>query len=441
MKWTTHVTPIVESKIWAPFSLEKATHRLMNTRLLGVRTLWSVPAFVFFLALMLFGSGSADASPVLCNGFERTAYGGGLAGSSNPSNWDLPFRSFLNSTSTVISPSKFGLHSPKVIVSDRNLQVAAVGSFQSEASQSSPTSTDSSNSKNSLVRRILGLFKKLAIKVFDLNVLRRLLFTYPLWVTLVITLTLERLIPAAPAQKTLSVSFVHDLMWFFYQPFLYALIIWTYVAFLEKVYGRYFSHFTYSGLLATPVWVRFLIGLLLLDLGYWVQHYFNHKVPLFWKFHKVHHSEQELNFFTDFRYHPLEYVVRQTFITIPFLFLSLNAPVIVGVAVFKEWYSRFYHGNIRTNLGPLKYVLVTPQSHRVHHSLEKKHQDLNFGSIFSIWDFLFQKQYKGFDEYPATGIEEAEFPREKKIGLLSVVLKPWQQMLHSFSRQSGDRPR
>ncbi len=279
--------------------------------------------------------------------------------------------------------------------------------------------------------------KKLVLGIFNLNGIRNMVFSAPLWVALILTLTLERIIPAEPNRKILSASFAHDVMWFLYEPILHALVVGTYIGLVAKIYRTYFSHLTFSGLTAAPGWIRFAVAVLVLDLGYWIQHYINHKVPYLWKMHAVHHSQQQLNFFTDFRYHPLEYVVRHTFITIPFLFLSVAPPVVVGFAVLKEWYSRFYHGNIRTNLGPLKYILVTPQSHRVHHSLEARHHDRNFGAIFSFWDFLFLQQYKGFEEYPATGIAEDGFPNGEKISLKSLFLTPWLQMLHPFSRRSG----
>jgi sterol desaturase/sphingolipid hydroxylase (fatty acid hydroxylase superfamily) len=259
--------------------------------------------------------------------------------------------------------------------------------------------------------------------------------SYAFWGVLLITLLLERIIPAAPKQKLLSVSFAHDLVWFAYQPLLHALIVGTYVAFVTNMYKSHLSQFTFS-MHGVPGWARAVIALLLVDLGYWIQHYFNHKIPFLWKLHAVHHSQKELNFFTDYRYHPLEYIVRHTFITIPFLVLNVDPPVIVAISVFRSWYSRFYHGNIRTNLGPLKYILVTPQSHRVHHSLETQHWDKNFGALFSFWDFLIGTQYKGFEEYPATGIPDKAFPHEQKIEVKSLLLTPWSQMVH----RGNDRP-
>lgn len=318
---------------------------------------------------------------------------------------------------------------------------AGNGAVPTATNEDKSTSSDADGPRRIGDIHVRVAIKKFALSVFNLNGLRSMLFALPFWVALVFTLALERIIPAEPNRKILNASIAHDLLWFLYEPILHALIVGTYIALVVKIYKLYFSHWTFSGLLAAPGWIRFVIALLLLDLGYWVQHFINHKAPFLWKLHAVHHSQEQLNFFTDFRYHPLEYIVRHTFITIPFLFLNVSPPVIVGFAVVKEWYSRFYHGNIRTNLGPLKYILVTPQSHRVHHSVDARHWDKNFGAIFSFWDFLFGQQYQGFDEYPATGIDDKHFPLEQKISLKSLVLTPWVQMLHPFSRRSGPESR
>ncbi len=97
-------------------------------------------------------------------------------------------------------------------------------------------------------------------------------------------------------------------------------------------------------------------------------------------------------------------------------------------------YFRLYHANIKTNLGPLKYILVTPQSHRIHHSLERKHWDKNYGFIFTIWDNVFGTQYKNYDEYPDTGVDDLNFPVERSFTCVvktffAQLFYPFQQLL------------
>lgn len=252
------------------------------------------------------------------------------------------------------------------------------------------------------------------------------------YIVLGFTLLMERLFPAEPNKKILSTSFAQDLVWFFYQTIFYAIIQTTYTAFLIKIYKTYFNFLTIEAAQDFPFWVRFAAGVLILDFLYWLQHFIIHKVPCLWSLHTVHHSQKQLNFFTDFRYHALEYVVRETILVLPFLVLAIKTPYIIYFAIFQRWFTRFYHGNIRTNLGPLRYILVTPQSHRVHHSHERRHHDQNFGSLFCIWDQLLGTQYRGYDEYPETGINDHEFPHEKNQGFLALLLTPFQQMLYPF---------
>jgi len=79
-------------------------------------------------------------------------------------------------------------------------------------------------------------------------------------------------------------------------------------------------------------------------------------------------------------------------------------------------------------------VLVTPQSHRVHHSIEGRHSDTNFGSLFSVWDHLFGTQYRRYDEYPDTGIEDAAFPVERSTRIRDLLVTPIVQMAYPFQR-------
>jgi hypothetical protein len=197
------------------------------------------------------------------------------------------------------------------------------------------------------------------------------------------------LFPAKPNQAILSVGFAQDLVWFLYETILHTIVIVTYVQLLTMIYRRNFQFLTIT---AVAQW---------------------------------------LNFFTDLRYHILEHIVRHTWLVIPFLMLQVDPPQIVWFSLFAKWYTRFYHGNLRTNLGPLRFVLVTPQSHRIHHSIERSHRDTNFGSLFSIWDRLFGTQYRGYDEYPETGIEDEAFPHERVASIKSLLLKPFTQMVYT----------
>ncbi len=265
------------------------------------------------------------------------------------------------------------------------------------------------------------------------DLLRHMVLTPAFVIVVGFTLLLERLIPAQQESPLFSPSFAQDLVWFFYETVMQAVMLVTYVALLTALYHRYCSGLTITAARHWPAWERFVVAALLFDLLLWLQHYCHHRFAVLWNFHTVHHSQRRLNFFTDFRYHIVEYLVRNTWLAIPFLILDVHLPVIAAYALLQRWYTRFYHGNIRTSLGPFRHVLVTPQSHRIHHSFEPRHRDKNFGSVLAIWDQFFGTQYYGYDEYPETGIVDADFPHESRVGV-HTLFYPLVQMAYPFRR-------
>jgi sterol desaturase/sphingolipid hydroxylase (fatty acid hydroxylase superfamily) len=114
-----------------------------------------------------------------------------------------------------------------------------------------------------------------------------------------------------------------------------------------------------------------------------------------------------------YRVHPVDDLFILTIGMLPLLMVEAGLTSLVAIVWIRHWHTRVYHSNIRSNLGWLRYVLVTPQSHRVHHSVEARHHDRNFGLTFSVWDHFFGTQYRGYDEYPDTGINDRDFPFEQ----------------------------
>lgn len=257
--------------------------------------------------------------------------------------------------------------------------------------------------------------------------------TRPLfWILFGGILVLEKLFPARREQKVFSVSFAQDLVWFFFSTTVGVTLVGIYVAVLRGFYADHLTFLTVEPLRSLPAWARFAWGALFTDFLRWFHHWVRHAVPVFWHFHAVHHSQKELNLFTQFRYHVLEYIIAHTISTIPLLMFSLDMPVIIAWNVFHMWFTRFYHANIRMNLGPLRYVFVTPQSHRIHHSAREEHRDKNFGVLFSFWDRLFRTQVEDADTYPETGIHDRTFPHENTARGLALLTTPIVQHLYPF---------
>jgi sterol desaturase/sphingolipid hydroxylase (fatty acid hydroxylase superfamily) len=139
------------------------------------------------------------------------------------------------------------------------------------------------------------------------------------------------------------------------------------------------------------VWA-IVIAIVILDMAIYLQHVMVHAVPLLWRLHRVHHADLDYDVTTGARFHPIEIVLSML---IKFAVILLLGPPVVAVILFEvilNGMAMFNHGNIRLPLPldrVLRMLLVTPDMHRVHHSVEDDEANSNFGFNLSIWDRLF----------------------------------------------------
>lgn len=172
-----------------------------------------------------------------------------------------------------------------------------------------------------------------------------------------------------------------------------------------------------------------LLFLLLSDFSRFLLHYALHKIPFLWEFHKVHHAAEVLTPITLYRVHPIEFflfrlrsllvfaVVTGSFFfwfrtgIEPLSILKIHA----GIFVFNLIGANLRHSHIPISFGnALERVFISPAQHQIHHSVEVKHYDKNFGSIFSIWDALFGSLFISQKNEKITfGIEAKEQTRFK----------------------------
>ena len=243
---------------------------------------------------------------------------------------------------------------------------------------------------------------------------------------------LERLFPVKRNQKFFSTGMFQDFFWFISDGILKIAIVAAYVSFLQHAYTEHLGLERYDLGGTWPPGVRVVIAIFLQDFLSWSHHFLRHKVQTFWLFHTIHHSQREMNLFTDIRVHAFEYLWALPISVLPMFALQLQPYTIIYLELFHIWYTRIYHANIRSNYGVLKHFMVTPQSHRIHHSIEKRHQDKNFGVMFTIWDRMFGTLHKNYEEYPETGVSEEGFPLEKEVKGLSVLKNYGKQLLYPF---------
>ncbi len=252
------------------------------------------------------------------------------------------------------------------------------------------------------------------------------------WLAIATILVLERRLPARRDQGILSRGLRTDAAYVVITHGSGFLIQLLYVSVLRSAYECWLGFLTVDAAVAWPFALRVTLGILLGDLVAWFHHWVRHRVPLFWRFHAVHHAQRELNLFTDLRYHPLEYLVTTTLGALPLFALGNALPTVAAWSVVGNCYTKFTHANVRTRLGPLRTFLVTPQSHRIHHSSDDAHRDTNYGVVFSIWDRLFGTQSPDEVAYPPTGIADPSFPDEWSVRGVKALLVPIGHFAYPF---------
>jgi sterol desaturase/sphingolipid hydroxylase (fatty acid hydroxylase superfamily) len=225
-------------------------------------------------------------------------------------------------------------------------------------------------------------------------------------------LLLQRWRPATSEQPAFAAGLVVDCLWFIAFPVLGVWLPTVFEEFLTRTFGAQLGALQIDLLDQLPIAIQIVVVILASDLLSWISHVIRHKVPVFWEFHKIHHSQVQLNYFSTLRQHPLDLIANSLIRFLPFTLLGLQmaVPAFIGWIAFQRFYEMYVHSNIRTNMGWLRYVLVTPQSHRIHHSMAAEHLDTNYGNIFSIWDFLFGTQVRNYSVYPATGVHDRQVP-------------------------------
>lgn len=172
------------------------------------------------------------------------------------------------------------------------------------------------------------------------------------------------------------------------------------------------NHFQVPAILAVP------LAVIALDFVIWLQHVMVHAVPLFWRLHRVHHADPDYDVTTGARFHPLEIVLSML---IKFATIVVLGPPVVAVVIFEVLLNAtamFNHGNIglpATLDRVLRRVLVTPDMHRIHHSIEDDETNSNFGFNLPWWDRLFgtyRDQPRAGQLGMVIGIRDHADPRE-----------------------------
>ena len=141
-----------------------------------------------------------------------------------------------------------------------------------------------------------------------------------------------------------------------------------------------------------PGWVEFALGFLMLDFAIWLQHLLSHKIPVLWRLHRVHHADRDMDVTTAIRFHPIEIALSMCLKIGLVYALGVSIAVVIVFEVVLNGAAMFNHGNVRMPRAVerwLRWVIVTPDMHRVHHSVDRAEHDANYGFNLSVWDRIF----------------------------------------------------
>ena len=143
---------------------------------------------------------------------------------------------------------------------------------------------------------------------------------------------------------------------------------------------------------ALPAWLAVILSVVVLDLTIYLQHVMFHAVPLLWRLHMVHHADLDFDTTTGVRFHTFEIVLSLGIKAAAVLLLGAPAVAVLAFEVLLNATSLFNHGNVRLPAAldrVLRLVVVTPEMHRVHHSVHPRETNSNFGFNLPWWDYLF----------------------------------------------------
>lgn len=261
------------------------------------------------------------------------------------------------------------------------------------------------------------------------------------WWLIVLSLVVWGLEVALPWRKNQAIirkDFWLDAFFMFFNFYIFKLIIFmafsnvTEKAFTD-LFGGDLSSLAIFDMSGQALWLQLLVFFLATDFIQWFTHVMLHKFNFLWRFHKVHHSVQQMGFAAHLRYHWMEniFYTPMKFITV-MLIGGFTPEMAFIVFYFAIAIGHLNHANINLSYGPLKYILNNPKMHIWHHAKElpANHKSgVNFGISLSIWDYIFRTNY-----IPSSG-------RDIELGFENIEKYPssfWRMLTAGFGKTKDE---
>ena len=256
----------------------------------------------------------------------------------------------------------------------------------------------------------------------------------PLLVALVVaTVVCERIWPAE-RRPVLARGHVQDACF----AALHAIVVIPLMTLLSVGAAALIGHARWIELRSTehwPGWLLVPLTVVAMDGANWLAHYADHRFGALWRFHALHHSQEELSVLTSFRAHPLMHTTGFILATIPVVVLMPSRPIAPVLITIYICIGTLQHANLRWSLGPAGRVLVSPAYHRLHHAPDT--QGVNLGVVLTIWDVLVGRaRFPGRgDAAGRTGLDGRPVPVEQGDGARPALRLLAGQLIEPFQAQ------
>jgi sterol desaturase/sphingolipid hydroxylase (fatty acid hydroxylase superfamily) len=217
----------------------------------------------------------------------------------------------------------------------------------------------------------------------------RVVLVGPLTLVIIgILLIVERLHPAQ-RRAIFARGYRQDLLFTIFNAALIVPLITALTISFSVLAQRAFPWLVLPRIGTVPRWGAIALIFVAMDGLNWFAHLANHRVRMLWRFHELHHSQEDMNVLTVFRTHPLIHVSYLVAL-IPGIVLLANGALPITLLVIYGGFVALAHSNTNLGFGPLGRIFVSPNFHRIHHQLDGP-QDVNLGFALSIWDQLFHR--------------------------------------------------
>lgn len=203
-----------------------------------------------------------------------------------------------------------------------------------------------------------------------------------------IFIPLERLLPLHAEQSSTRRHWLNDVVYLLFNGIITKIGLLLVIGTAMLVLDQFVPAGLTQAVQSQPVWLQAVEVLVLADTGFYLAHRAFHAIPFLWRFHSIHHSIEEMDWLAAHRVHPVDQILTKSASFLPIFALGFSTTAILIFTLIYQWQSLFIHSNTRIRVGPLKWLLASPQFHHWHHANEREAWDKNFAGQLPLLDML-----------------------------------------------------